>query len=102
MLRRTSENRSQAVLCCQILHKNLGCSQFFRVNTVLSSDGRNKRKQRAVHFDDVSDLQKPGTKTYWFHAGSCAHGLKIRSAVEQKFLRVAPPSQTSVAPVFHG
>ncbi len=54
-----------------------------------------------MHLDDLTEFKEPGLKTCWLHSGSRAHCLKIRGAVEQKFLSVAASSQTSVAPVLY-
>jgi hypothetical protein len=54
-----------------------------------------------VHLDDLTDFKEPGLKTCWPHSGSRTHRLKIRGAIEQKFLCVAASSQALVAPILY-
>ncbi len=52
-----------------------------------------------MHLDDRTQFKEPGLNSCRLDPGSRTHGLKIRRAVEQKFLSVARSSQSSLAPV---
>ena len=54
-----------------------------------------------MHLNDLPQLKEPGMKTRRLHSGSRTHRVKIRGALEQKFLCVATSSEAPVAPVLY-
>jgi hypothetical protein len=59
-------------------------------------------RDRAVHFNKLSDFEQPCSETAWFKAGARTNRLKICVVAEKKFLSFSLGSQASVTPIFHG